>query len=303
MKASAIPSRYQLRVKQRLAIAEYAMKHGIKPANRRFGLERKTIRRWRDCWRAGGMAALVPKYPKERASRLAEDLVQLISHARRELQYGAPRTRIWLRRVHKRHVPLATIQRTFQRLGLPRLPRHRKRPSRPRQLKLFEKAEPGASVQVDVKVVKVAGRKTFQYTALDDCTRYRVLRLYHRQNQWSSLDCLAELRRTFPFRIRQLQCDNGSEFPLAFALTVQEAGIRHRYIKPRMPEQNGKVERSHRVDGEEFWRRHQFSTFEAATTALRVWERTYNVDRFSMALGGETPAEKLARLLPAFQVA
>jgi hypothetical protein len=50
-----------------------------------------------------------------------------------------------------------------------------------------------------------------------------------------------------------------------------------------------------------FWRRHQFSTFEAAAMALRVWERTYNVDRFSMALGGETPAEKLARLLPAVQ--
>jgi transposase-like protein len=211
--------------------------------------------------------------------------------------------RIWLRRVHKRHVRLATIQRTFKRLGKPRLPRHRKRVPRPRQLKLFEKPEPGASVQVDVKVVKIAGRKTFQYTAIDDCTRYRVLRLYRRQNQWSSLDFLAELRRGFPFPIRQLQSDNGPEFPLAFALTVQEAGIRHRCIKPRMPEQNGKVERSHRVDNEEFWRRQQFATFEAASTALRGWERTYNVDRFSMALAGETPAEKLARLLPAFQVA
>jgi hypothetical protein len=49
MKASAISSRYRLPVKQRLAIAEYAVEHGIKPASRRFGLERKTIRRWRDC--------------------------------------------------------------------------------------------------------------------------------------------------------------------------------------------------------------------------------------------------------------
>jgi transposase InsO family protein len=227
----------------------------------------------------------------------------LISHARKELQYGAPRTRIWLRRVHKREVPLATIQRTFERLGMPRLPRHRKRAPRPRQLKLFEKPEPGASVQVDVKVVKIAGRKTFQYTAIDDCTRYRILRLYRRQNHWSSLDFLADPQRSFPFPIRQLQSDNGPEFPLAFALTVQEAGIRHRYIKPRMPEQNGKVERSHRVDNEEFWRRHQFATFEAASTALRAWERTYDVDRVSMALGGETPAEKLTRLLPVFRVA
>jgi transposase len=79
MKASVIPSRYRLRVKQRLAIVEYAVKHGIKPASRRFGLERKTIRRWRDRWRTGGMAALVPKYPSERASRLAGDLVELMT--------------------------------------------------------------------------------------------------------------------------------------------------------------------------------------------------------------------------------
>lgn len=29
---------------------------------------------------------------------------------------------------------------------------------------------------------------------------------------------------------------------------TQQAGMRLRYIKPRCPEQNGKVERSHRVD-------------------------------------------------------
>jgi len=156
---------------------------------------------------------------------------------------------------------------------------------------------------VDVKVVKVAGRKVFQYTAIDDCTRFRVLRLYRRQNQWSSLDFFAELRRSFPFPIRQLQSDNGSEFPLAFALIVRETGIRHRYIRPRRPEQNGKVERSHRTDSEEFWRRQTFASFETATAALKAWERTYNVDRFSLALDGQTPTEKLARFLPAVQVA
>jgi hypothetical protein len=90
---------------------------------------------------------------------------------------------------------------------------------------------------------------------IDDCTRYRVLRLYPRQNQWSSLDFLGELRRALPFPIRQLQSDNGSEFALEFSLAVQDAGIRHRYIKPRRPDQNGKVERSHRIDNEEFWGR------------------------------------------------
>jgi transposase InsO family protein len=297
MKTPAIPSRYRLRVKQRLAIVEYALTHSIKAASRRFGLERKTIRRFRDRWRAEGLQGLVPRYPKERASRLPAEVIQLLEHARREFVYGARRARVWLRRVHTRYVSLAAIQRTFERLGLPRLPRRRKRLRRPRQLHLFEKAEPGERVQVDVKVVKLGASKAFQYTALDDCTRYRVLRLYRRRNQWSSLDFLGEVKGAFPFPIRELHCDNGSEFPLAFALAVQEAGIRHRYIRPRRPQQNGKVERSHRIDNEEFWSRHTFDSFTAAATALPGWERVYNVDRFSLALRGETPAEKLERLL------
>ena len=302
MGPNSIPSRYRLRVKQRLAIVTYAVAKGIKPASRRFGLERKTIRRWRDRWLAGGVAGLIPRYPKERAIRLPAEVIELIGHARRELEYGAPRTRIWLRRVHHREVCLATIQRLFKRMGLDRLPRSRKRLRKPRQLKLFEKAAPGESVQVDVKVVKVGEHKAFQYTALDDCTRYRVLRLYRRQNQWSSLDFLGQLKRALPFPIRQLQSDNGSEFALEFSLAVQAAGIRHRYIKPRRPDQNGKVERSHRVDNEEFWGRQTFPTFDAATVALQTWERVYNVERFSLALHGQTPAEKLARLLPAMAV-
>ena len=123
--------------------------------------------------------------------------------------------------------------------------------------------------------------------------------LYHRLHQSSSLAFLGELCRAFPFRIRQLQCDNGHEFPFAFALAVESLGIRHRYIKPRRPQQNGKVERSHRIDHEEFWGRQRFADFAAATVGLRAWETRYNYERFSLALQGRTPAEKLACLLPA----
>jgi transposase InsO family protein len=140
--------------------------------------------------------------------------------------------------VHSVRLAVGTIQRVFGELGLSRLRRTRK--LAPRQLKLFEKAEPGESVQVDVKYVKIADRWAFQYTALDDCTRFRVLRL-PRLNPASSLAFFTELRRVLPFPIRRLQCDNGQEFPLAFALAVEAAGIRRRYIQPRRPQQNGKV--------------------------------------------------------------
>jgi transposase-like protein len=73
---------------------------------------------------------------------------------------------------------------------------------------LFEKDEPGDSVQIDVKVVALKHEKVFQYTAIDDCTRYRVLRLYPRQNQYASLDFLDEVTQALPFGIRKVQCDN-----------------------------------------------------------------------------------------------
>jgi transposase InsO family protein len=287
---------YRWRVRQRLMVLGHAQLHGPTAAGRRFGVSARTIRRWRVRWRQDGLEGLVPRYPRRRGRRVTPRVVELVTHARRELAYGASRTQLWLRRLHDVRVAMGTIQRIFRDLGLPRLRRTRKRV--PRQMKLFEKAEPGESVQVDVKFVKVAGRWAFQYTALDDCTRFRVLRLYRRLHHGSSLAFLGELRRGLPFRIRKLQCDNGREFPLDFVLAVRALGIQHRYIRPRHPQQNGKVERSHRIDQEEFWGRRRFADFDDAATALRAWERTYNYDRFSLALQGRTPAEKLAAVPP-----
>src|SRR5436853_1412821 len=287
---------YRWRVRQRLMVLHFARLHGPAAAGRRFGVSARTIRRWRVRWRQDGLEGLVPRYPRRRGRRVTPRVIELIGHARRELAYGASRTQLWLRRVHDVRVAMGTIQRIFRDIGLARLRRTPKRG--PRQMKLFEKAEPGESVQVDVKFVKIAGRWAFQYTALDDCTRFRVLRLYRRLHQSSSLAFLGELCRAFPFPIRKLQCDNGHEFPFAFALAVEALGIRHRYIKPRRPQQNGKVERSHRIDQEEFWGRHRFTDFDEATSALRAWERTYNYERFSLALQGRMPAEKLAGVPP-----
>lgn len=106
------------------------------------------------------------------------------------------------------------------------------------------------------------------------------------------MDFLGEVRGALPFSIDNLRCDNATEFSLAFALTMQEE-IRLRYIRPRQPLQNGKVERSHRIDNEEFWRREGPPD---SMTRLQGWERRCYFDRFSVALKGETPAEKLQRL-------
>jgi len=280
------------RIRQRLAVLKLAEAYGQRATAERVGLCARTIRRWQVRYREAGIAGLVPRYPARRRRRIPAPVVDLVAHARRDLGYGCARTQIWLRRVHQVSLAMSTIQRLFQELGMPYLRRYPKRA--PKQLKLFEKAHPGDSVQIDVKFVKVAGRRAYQYTALDDCTRLRVLRLYPQLGHHASHHFFAELRRAFPFPVRRLQSDRGHEFPFAFALAVEATGIRYRYIQPRRPQQNGKVERSHRIDHEEFWSRHEFDDFTTASQGLQQWEYTYNHDRFSLALHGRTPAEKLA---------
>ena len=115
----------------------------------------------------------MPRYPPRRRRRLSAKTLELIRLARTEHRYGAPRTHVWLKRDHDRHVNTRTIQRVFRDMGIPVLTKMRQR--KPRQLKLFEKDAPGDSIQVDVKVIKLKREKVFQYTARDDCTRFRVL--------------------------------------------------------------------------------------------------------------------------------
>ena len=55
----------------------------------------------------------------------------------------------------------------------------------------------------------------------------------------------------FPFRIHTIRTDRGHEFQALFHWHVADQGIRHVYIKPRSPQLNGKVERSHRTDQQE----------------------------------------------------
>lgn len=57
----------------------------------------------------------------------------------------------------------------------------------------------------------------------------------------------------FPFRIHTVLMDRGHEFQALFHWHLADQGIRYVYILARTPQLNGKVERSHRTDQQEFY--------------------------------------------------
>ena len=111
----------------------------------------------------------------------------------------------------------------------------------------YEKETPGHQVQIDVKFlifhdVNRTKIKRFQYTAIDDATRIRVLKIYEKHNQLSSIDFINYVVEKFPFRINTIQTDNGHEFQSKFHWHVQDLNMRHRFIKVGTPQLNSKVE-------------------------------------------------------------
>jgi transposase InsO family protein len=81
-----------------------------------------------------------------------------------------------------------------------------------------------------------------------------------------------------------------------FHYHVLDKGIGHRYIKPRTPRLNGKVERSHRIDAEEFYRLLDGALIDdhkVFNDKLQEWEDYYNYHRPHGGLGGQTPYERL----------
>jgi hypothetical protein len=79
-----------------------------------------------------------------------------------------------------------------------------------------------------------------------------VLKIYDACNQRSAIQFLNEVQQRLPFRIHVVQTVNGAEFPITISLARQRTGHPALYIRPRAPRLNGEIERSHRVDEQEF---------------------------------------------------
>jgi transposase InsO family protein len=156
---------------------------------------------------------------------------------------------------------------------------------------------PGNQIQVDVKFLTFFRYRKkvrhFQYTAIDDATRVRVLKVYKAYTQQSSINFIDHIMKEFPFRIRQVRTDNRHEFQSKLRAHLLNLGIEHVYIKPASPYLNGKVERSHRVDSEEFYQCFKYTGDMDLNKKVKLWQDYYNHIWPHGAHNGSSPFEIL----------
>lgn len=213
---------------------------------------------------------------------------------------GALRIKYYLERYHGIQISESTVSRVLKAHGLNKLPKTA--PKRALHTKRYAKKVPGHHVQVDVKFLQLknsAGKaiKRYQYTAIDDATRIRALQIFPKHNQDNASSFIDYVVEKFPFRISTIRTDRGHEFQARFHWHIEDLGMRHVYIKPRTPQLNGKVERSHRTDQAEFYQLLTYTDDVDLNTKLQAWENFYNYDRPHLALEGKTPYEVMKSLL------
>ena len=83
--------------------------------------------------------------------------------------------------------------------------------------KRYNKQVPGHHIQMDVKFLIFKAKngkklKRYQYTAIDDATRVRALKVYERHTQKNAIDFVDYVIDKFPFRIQKIRTDRGHEF-------------------------------------------------------------------------------------------
>lgn len=302
--------------KKKQAVVKYANKNGKSKASEKYGVSLSSVKRW--CKRYDGTyQSLLEKShrPHSHPNRhtLKEERQITNSFKKHYARYG------WdgvytdlLRKGYTRS--FSGMVYAAKRLGLKNNPKPKKKSREHRRYP--EILIPGEKVQIDVKEVpydclrgKVLRdeKHLYQWTAIDESTRMRFVYGFEEHTPENSVKFLAMLVKVFPFRIKTIQTDNGTEFTYKFISdekicpfdkSLDMLGIKHKLIPPRTPWHNGKVERSHRNDQRYFYDWETFRSVEELNEKLAkhlIWSNNKSM----RTLGRKSPVQLLAEKMEA----
>ncbi len=281
-----------------------------------LGLPRSTLYRWQRKLSEEGAVGLRTKSRrphKVRGPTWSAELSQAVLELREQYpRWGKDKLGVLLRRQGWKvstsmtgriltSLKASGILKEPPRYGVPAAPRRvRSRPYAVRKPKDYQAREPGDIVQVDTLDVRpLPGVVLKHFTARDMVSRWDVIEAHPRATARKAAQFLTSMRRRFPFPIRAIQVDGGSEFRADFESACKESGIKLFVLPPRSPKLNGHVERAQRTHTEEFYEVYDGETeIVPLNRALLEWERVYDTYRPHQSLDGLTPAEYIEQCQP-----
>ena len=291
----------------RQRVIKKSYKIGVTAASKYYRISRQAIYEWRAKYDGRSWKSLIDKshrphhHPNEHTPEEKEMILRLYPYHKDDM------IMLWdalRKKGYKRSY--TSLVRVVNKWIKPEIKQKQTRKPKP-----YQRAEyPGQKVQVDVKFVPtycvVNGRKYYQYTAVDECTRWTFREMYDEHSTYSSTDFLVKLVRNCPFPIREVQTDNGAEFTRAllsndgklslFEEMLEKCGIKYHRNRVATTRHNGKVERQHRTDEKRFYKKMKMYNLDDGRKQLAKYnKKSNNIPK--ICLGFLTPNEMLDKYL------
>lgn len=302
------------KARKKQAVVKYAEKSGKSSASRMYGVSLSSIKRW--CKRYDGTwQSLLERshrpnsHPKRHTAKEEKQIKNSFRKCCARYGWDGVYSDL-LRKKYTRS--FSGMVYAAKRMGLTE---QKKPPKKSREQRRYpELLEPGEKVQIDVKEVPYNclrgktlrdGKHLYQWTAIDECTRMRFVYGFEEHTPENTVRFLAMVIKAFPFKIKTIQTDNGTEFTYKFISderispfdkVLNKLGIKHKLIPPRTPWHNGKVERSHRNDQRYFYDWETFRSVEELNEKLEkhlIWSN----NKTMRTLGRKSPIQLLAEKL------
>lgn len=302
----------------RQAAVIYAAKQGKSKAAEKYGVSLSSVKRWCKKYNGTWQSLLERSHRPHRHPNqhtVEEETAIRQTFGKAYLRYGWDGVYAELRQNHGYTRSFSGMYHAATRMGLG-WGKKRKRSSRAAR-RYPELTVPGEKVQIDVKEVpycclkgaaKRDGKRLYQWTAIDECTRLRYVFGYEEHTPENSVDFLNRLCKAFPFKIQTVQTDNGTEFTYRFISETQKCpfekalavkSIAHKLIPPRTPWHNGKVERSHRSDQRYLYDWEKFASVKELNEKLNT-HLSWSNNKAMRTLGWRSPLERLAAFLGSY---
>ncbi|MFB0565299.1 MAG: integrase core domain-containing protein [Candidatus Aminicenantaceae bacterium] len=277
---------------------------------RYYGISPQTFYRWKNRYDRYDLRTLESGSHRPYKVRQSETPVKVIERIQKLREqyprWGRDKLSVLLMK-EGIEISASTVGRVINRLkarGLLREPENvrlaklaRKRRRKPRYAVRMPKGysieAPGDLVQMDtLKLQLMSNDVRYHFSARDVVSRWDCARAFRRQTSFAAARFLEYLETKFPFKIKAIQIDGGSEFMKDFEEAIQERQILLFVIPPRSPKLNSYVERANRMHREEFYEVETIGhTMEEHNRQLERWQYTYNYVRPHQALDYLTPAE------------
>jgi transposase InsO family protein len=272
-----------------------------------FGVDARTVRKWRDRHATAGDAGLADRSsrPHHSPSRLAGTVEAEIEALRRERLSGPAIARQLGR-------PVATIGVVLRRRGLGRLKALDPKPAVIR----YQRDQPGELIHIDIKKLgridgighRISGDRRgqkrgtgweFLHVCIDDASRLAYTEILPDERKESAVAFLERALAwyaTLGVTVERVMTDNGSAYRShLFRRAIGDAGLKHKRTRPYRPQTNGKAERFIQTSLREWAYLQAFESSTARSQAMRPWLHAYNTERPHAALAGKSPLTRLNR--------